>query len=144
MHRHIKKEVSLPYTARQLYDLVESIEEYPEFVPFCTKARRHAGHQRVIEGELVFSYWGIYYTLVTKNTCIPYHSIEMDFVRGPLQHLEGGSYNEDHTHNRCLVRLYVFISLKPWQEYLLLPSAVDLLSDRMVQIFIDRARTVYS
>ena len=36
---NVRKSVLLPYSAEQMYELVERVERYPEFLPWCDKAR---------------------------------------------------------------------------------------------------------
>ena len=50
----------LPYTAKQMFDLVADISSYPEFLPWCAAARVRKevqkGEVRQIEADLVISF----------------------------------------------------------------------------------------
>ncbi len=34
----LKRSALVPYTARQMFELVNNIEDYPRFLPWCTKS----------------------------------------------------------------------------------------------------------
>ncbi|WP_172295269.1 type II toxin-antitoxin system RatA family toxin [Pseudoruegeria sp. HB172150] len=50
----------LPYSARQMYDLVADVEKYPEFLPWCAAARVNklvdTDYGRLMEADLVISF----------------------------------------------------------------------------------------
>ena len=49
--REVKRSALVPYTAEQMFALVEDIERYPEFLPWVIAAQ-------VIERKLLFPNWG--------------------------------------------------------------------------------------
>ena len=51
MPTHAERRV-LPYTPRQLYDLVSDVGRYPEFLPWCVAARIRERSERLIVADL--------------------------------------------------------------------------------------------
>ncbi len=88
MHQVIKT-VLVEHTAQQMYDLVEQIEQYHEFLPWCggTEVRQREGLQTV--ATLHIDYHGLKHHFTTRNQNTPGEKIDMLLVDGPFRHLEG-------------------------------------------------------
>lgn len=85
----LKRNAIVPYSARQMFEMVNTIEDYPRFLPWC----RHAEVIRRTENEVVASLeivWkGVHKHFTTRNVLHPYERIEINLVNGPLKHMEG-------------------------------------------------------
>jgi ribosome-associated toxin RatA of RatAB toxin-antitoxin module len=87
--REVRRSALLPYTSGQIYGLVTDVERYPEFLPWCTAARKLTD-----EGEFVTVNLGLARGIVrgnftTRNRLVPDRSVEMRLVEGPFSLLEG-------------------------------------------------------
>lgn len=85
----IERSALVPYTARQMFELVNSIEEYPRFLPWC-----HASHivhqsENEIEASLDIVWKGMRKIFTTRNLLHPYEGIDISLVTGPFRHFEG-------------------------------------------------------
>lgn len=83
----------LPYSPKQLYDLVVDIEKYPEFLPWCRAARIIERKPEEFLGELIISFAHLTERYTSKVTGEPPTStqeghIEVDLVKGPFHHLD--------------------------------------------------------
>lgn len=85
----VHKSVLLPYSAEQMFALVDRIEDYPKFLPWCGGAdvRKREGDKVV--ASLSINYHGIKQTFATENTNRPPHEIVMTLLEGPFKHLHG-------------------------------------------------------
>jgi coenzyme Q-binding protein COQ10 len=81
----------LPYTPRQLYDLVIDIERYPEFLPWCRAARIIERKPDEFLGELVISFHHLTESYTSRVTSTPPEagqgSIDVTMVKGPFEYL---------------------------------------------------------
>ncbi len=76
----------LPYSSKQLFDLVMDIESYPEFLPFCTKAKIHSTSEEGIIASLTIKVAGLektYRSLVKTDGNV----IEAKAIDGPFKYL---------------------------------------------------------
>src|SRR5689334_8348135 len=80
----ISREAILPHSAEALYALVEDIESYPRFLPWCrsVEVRRDAGGTRA---TLEVGMRGLKQTFTTQNRNEPGRAIDMDLVDGPFR-----------------------------------------------------------
>lgn len=87
--RKVNKSALVPYPAEQMYELVNDIERYPEFLPWCRGARVVSQTEREMQATLDLSRGGLHKTFTTHNTLEPGRSITMTLEHGPFRHLEG-------------------------------------------------------
>jgi ribosome-associated toxin RatA of RatAB toxin-antitoxin module len=87
---HIQRSALVPFTARQMFDLVNDVEAYPRLFDWCEGAKvRERGDDWLIAGlDLRLS--GLRAAFVTRNTLVPGERIDMALVDGPFKALSGG------------------------------------------------------
>lgn len=85
----VQKNVFVSYSAEQMFALVENVEDYPSFLPWCggvTVSERSDTH---LKATLSINYHGIKQSFTTQNTNVPPHTMEMQLVDGPFKQLNG-------------------------------------------------------
>ncbi len=88
--RKVSRSALVPYTAEQMYALVEDVLEYPKFLPWCTNATLHSKDAESIEASLELQKSGIRKTFRTRNSLQPFVAMGIALVGGPFKHLDGG------------------------------------------------------
>ena len=84
----VEKSVLVGYSAQQMFNLVDNVEKYPEFLPWCGGASVDSHSERVTHATLHIDYH-VKHSFTTQNTVEPPHLIEMELLDGPFQHLDG-------------------------------------------------------
>ena len=92
MPRHFEKRL-LPYSARQMYDLVADVARYPEFLPWNSAARiRSRGPcegGEVMEADLVITFKVFRERFGSRVTLLPGEGrILTEYLDGPFRHLK--------------------------------------------------------
>src|SRR5690554_7014793 len=82
---HIKRSALLPFPAERLYDLVNRVEHYPEFLPWCSKAEVFSESDEQMRARLTVGKAGIHQIFTTRNDLVPGKRIAM--------HLEDGHFS---------------------------------------------------
>lgn len=88
--RKVSRSALVPYSANQMYALVEDFLAYPDFLPWCTGATLHFRDSDTIEASLELQRSGIKKSFRTRNTLQPGSAMGIALVGGPFRHLEGG------------------------------------------------------
>ncbi len=84
----------LPYTARQMYDLVADVASYPKFLPWNSAARIRsrtpiAGGGEVMEADLVVSFQVFRERLGSRVKLWPEAGkIDTEYLDGPFRHMK--------------------------------------------------------
>lgn len=89
MTTHIQRSALLPYPAHALYDLVNDVAKYPEFLPWCSSAEILESTEVLMRARLGVAKGGLSQHFVTRNTLVPGQSIEMNLEEGPFTKLHG-------------------------------------------------------
>jgi ribosome-associated toxin RatA of RatAB toxin-antitoxin module len=77
------------YTPQEMYDLVNDIEAYPSFLPWCRDSEIISKTDEVICASLDLAKGGIHHVFSTRNKLNPNQSIDIELIDGPFRHLEG-------------------------------------------------------
>lgn len=93
--RTVNKSALVPYTAAQMYALVNDVERYPEFLPWCRDARVIGQTETEMHASLDLARGGFRKTFTTRNTLDPGRHIVIALEHGPFRHLEGHWHFED-------------------------------------------------
>jgi ribosome-associated toxin RatA of RatAB toxin-antitoxin module len=85
----IKRSSLVSYSARQMFELVNNIEDYPRFLPWCSASHIIRRTDSEVEATIDVTWKGIGKSLTTCNYLHPYDHMEIKLVEGPFHHLEG-------------------------------------------------------
>src|SRR4026209_2493673 len=85
----VERSVLVTYSAERMYGLVDDVERYPEFLPWCggTQGERRDGE--VTRASILIDYHGIKQSFKTENRTEPPQLIEIRLVSGPFRQLDG-------------------------------------------------------
>ena len=84
-----KKNAIVPYSTHQMFELVNNIEDYPRFLPWCHRSHIVSRTDTEVVATLEINWKGIYKTLTTHNYLYQNERVDIKLVNGPLQRLDG-------------------------------------------------------
>ncbi|MDE2091763.1 MAG: type II toxin-antitoxin system RatA family toxin [Gammaproteobacteria bacterium] len=87
--RTVNKSALVPYPAESMYDLVNDVARYPEFLPWCHSARVLSQSDTEMHAWLELARGGFHKAFTTLNTMQPGRSIAISLENGPFRHLQG-------------------------------------------------------
>lgn len=73
----------------EMYALVEDIEAYPQFLPWCSRTEVHRRDEKVTVAAIHIAYHGLHQQFSTENFKEPGRAISMRLLQGPFKHLHG-------------------------------------------------------
>jgi ribosome-associated toxin RatA of RatAB toxin-antitoxin module len=139
----VHKSVLLGYSAEQMFALVDNIEDYPQFLPWCggTQVKQREGDKVV--AVLTINYHGVKQTFSTENTNTPPTSINMALIEGPFKHLNGTWSFKPLRSDACKIdfELHYEFSSKVLEQ--LIGPVFTMIANSFVDSFCRRAETVY-
>lgn len=143
----VNRNAIVPYTSQQMYQLVDDINRYPEFLPWCEDAEEHQRKANEVEATLTLEWNGFIKAFTTRNTLHPFNKIEMRLLNGPFKRLEGHwtftPLEEAGQEKGCKVELSLeFEFINPMMS-MMFSSMFEKISQEMVGCFIERAKSVY-
>ena len=140
----VQKSVLQNYSAEQMFALVENIEAYPSFLPWCDSVdvQRDASRQTAI-ATLSLNFCGIRQSLTTHNTNDVPTSIRMRLVKGPFRKLNGQWTFTVLSEKTCRVELHMNYEFSHFFMEKLIGPVFDIVTNSLIDAFCERARKVY-
>jgi ribosome-associated toxin RatA of RatAB toxin-antitoxin module len=89
MTTQVKRSALVPYPAPALFQIVNDVRRYPEFLPWCHQAEVCDESIDGLTATLSLRGSGISETFTTRNTWVADERINLELVSGPFQSLSG-------------------------------------------------------
>jgi ribosome-associated toxin RatA of RatAB toxin-antitoxin module len=83
--KRITRTAISPHSAAQLYALVEDIESYPRFLPWCLSTTVHERKAGGTRATLTVGLSGLRQSFTTQNENRPGEAIDLRLVEGPFK-----------------------------------------------------------
>ena len=85
----VEKTVLVAHSAEQMFNLVDRVEEYPQFLPWCGGASVNELDGATVHATVHIDYHHLKQHFTTENVRMPPHQIDITLQDGPFQHLDG-------------------------------------------------------
>lgn len=138
----VKKSRVVPFSCEQMFKLVNEVEHYAEFLPYCTQSTVHHRDADEVQATLVISAAGMNKSFTTRNRLQMNKMIEIRLVDGPFSHLEG-FWRFDEEDGGCRISFDLEFEFAGRMFSLLLGPVFEQVTDKMVDAFCDRAESLY-
>ena len=139
----IERSALVFYSAQQMFELVNDVDAYPQFLPGCTAASVVSQADKEMVAKLHISKAGIGQSFTTRNHLHPFQRIEMQLVDGPFKHLRGGWVFEPLNDQACKVILKLEFEFSSRLIQFAFGKIFQELTAAMVHAFTQRAKQVY-
>ncbi len=83
------KTVLVPYSAQAMFDLVDAVETYPAFLPWCGASEVHSRDQLHTKATIAIRYFGVAQSFTTINAKRYPQEMTLTLVDGPFKSLDG-------------------------------------------------------
>lgn len=139
----LKRSALVPFSARQMFELVNSIEEYPRFLPWCKSSKVISRSETEVVAELEVSWKGVHKSFTTRNRLHPVDSMDIELVNGPLKHLEGKWHFIALDDKACKVILDLEFEFAGGLIDRLFQPVFQHIANSLVEAFSKRAKDIY-
>jgi len=136
----IRRSALMPYPARVMYDIVNNVERYPEFLPWCGGVELHHADAQSMEAAILMRAAGLNHWFRTRNRMVPGESIEITLVDGPFSELEGYWRFTPIDSEGCKIELMLQFEIKHSLAAAIIAPAFSRIANTMVESFCNRAR----
>lgn len=139
----VNKSVLVGHSARQMFALVDAVEQYPDFLPWCDGAEvahRDAGKTRA---KIHINYRGIKQSFTTENLKQEPHAMQMKLVEGPFRTLDGSWQFTDFPGHGCKIELRLHYEFSSRLLEKLVGPVFSHIANTLVDSFVRRAEKTY-
>jgi len=85
----VSKSVLVPRSAEQMFALVDDVEDYPQFLPWCPAARVLERNDELTRACLEIDYHGMRTHFTTVNRKQAPRRMDLELEEGPFERLKG-------------------------------------------------------
>ena len=132
----------MPHSALAMYRLVEDIESYPGFLPWCAQAEVHERGPSHTRATLTAGLHGVRQSFTTRNENRPGESIDMRLEQGPFRAFSAAWRFRPLGPQSCEIAFTLEYELASRMLARLLEPLFDRIADTMVDAFSRRAAEV--
>ena len=140
--REIKRSALVNRSAEDVYAVIDDVERYPQFIPWCTHARVLSRTPVEAVATVGVRQGPVHGEFTTRNRLEPGRSIHMQFVSGPFRVLEGTWRLEPLAGGGCRVDLQMRFAFKSALTGMLFERTFAETLASLVDAFVARARSL--
>lgn len=139
----IVRSALVAFSAEQMYALVEDIESYPLFLPWCRATEVLERRDGKAVARLSVGFRGINQSFTTENLNHPGRSIEMRLVEGPFSDFRAAWKFEPLGEHAAKIEYSMTYELSGGLLAKVLRPLFDHIADTMVEAFHRRAQALH-
>ena len=142
----VQKSVLIWYSPQEMFDLVTSVQQYPQFLPWCDHTRVLEQDDNGMLAEVGIALSGIRHSFVTRNLHEPGRRVQMQLVKGPFSRLDGDWHFHtvgDGSQRAARVELLLNYGFDSSTLSKVVGPVFDRIAASMVDAFVKRAEQVY-
>ena len=139
----VVKTVLVPYSPQQMFDLVDAVERYPEFLPWCGATQLLHRDADITRATLTIAFKGVKQSFTTENPKTIPTAMDIRLVEGPFRRLDGGWRFTDLGGRGCRVEFRLRYELASRVLDKLIGPVFGHIANTLVDAFIRRAEQVY-
>lgn len=139
----VEKSVLVPYSTQQMYDLVDGVENYPQFLPWCGGTDLKWRDETTTLATITIDYHGIRQSFTTENTNQIPALIQIRLQDGPFRRLEGSWHFIALNENACKIEFHLHYEFSSKLLESLFGPVFNHITNNFVDAFVQRAEKVY-
>ena len=139
----ISRNALVMFSVEQMYQLINDVRAYPEFIPDCGGSKVIAEDEVEVTASLLVAKGGLKKWFTTKNTLVANKEVKMSLVDGPFKQLVGSWQLTKLSEEACKISLHLEYEFSSKVFDLAFGRVFNGIANNMVQAFTQRAKEVY-
>lgn len=141
--RRVSKSAIVPYSAVQMFELVDDIDSYCEFLPWCRRSEVLNRTENTVEALLELQKGTFSKSFTTRNDHDKYEAIDISLLGGPFRHLSGGWRFQPLGKEGSRVSLELEFEFESRMIDVIFGTFFEEICNSLVTAFTDRAADIY-
>jgi len=139
----IARSALVAHRAEDMYALVNDIESYPAFLPWCDASAVLARGEHEMVARVHIAYRGVRRSFTTRNRLTPFERIDLTLVDGPFSALSGAWAFKELRADACRIALDLRFDFAAAGAARLIGPVFKRIADSLVDSFVARAAEVH-
>jgi ribosome-associated toxin RatA of RatAB toxin-antitoxin module len=139
----VNHSVLVEYRPEQMFSLVDAVEDYPKFLPWCGGVRLIYRNQDTTLATILINYHGIRQSFTTENDKRAPAEMRIRLVEGPFRALDGSWRFSDLAGRGCKIEFRLRYEFAGRLLDRLIGPVFQHIASTLVDAFVKRAEEVY-
>ena len=142
--QRVTRSVLVPYAAAQMFALVDDVEKYPQFLPWCAGATVLAQRDEVKTARIDIDYHGVKAHFTTDNANVPAERIVITLSDGPFKQLQGEWHFRALAEDACKVEFELAYEFATGLIETIVGPVFNHIASTFIDAFVRRAEKLYA
>jgi ribosome-associated toxin RatA of RatAB toxin-antitoxin module len=139
----VEKSVLVGHSAPHMFALVDTVEAYPQFLPWCSDTQVLQRDEQRTRATIHINYHGVKHSFTTENAKQGQESMSIRLVEGPFRVLDGEWRFIALRDDACKIEFRLRYEFSSWILEKLVGPVFSYIANTMVDAFVQRADQVY-
>ena len=139
----IARSALVMHSAEEMYSLVNDIESYAQFLPWCGASEVLERGEREVVARVHIAFRGVSQSFTTRNRLTPFEQTQMTLLDGPFSELSGVWEFKSLQPGACRIALDLRFDFSSALTGAVVGPVFKHIADSMVDSFVKRARQVH-
>jgi len=135
----IKKNAIVPHSNAKIFELVDRVEDYPDFLPWCGDTKVIARTDKITRATILINYKGIKQSFTTENVKIYPEQMLIKLIDGPFKKLEGRWQFIEIEAGACRIDLELHYEFSNIILDKLISPVFNMIANTFIDNFVDQA-----
>lgn len=139
----VNQSVLVDYTPEQMFALIDGVEDYPKFLPWCGSTKLLHRDASTTRATISIDYRGIRRSFTTENTKREPVEMTIRLIEGPFSRLDGGWLLTRLGDRGCKIEFKLHYEFAGRLLDRLISPVFRHISSTLVEAFVSRAGQIY-
>ena len=135
----INKSAFVFFSQKKIFQLVDDVEHYPDFLPWCGGSKVIKRTEEITEATIDINFKGVKQCFTTRNVKKPFEIMEISLVDGPFKKLTGSWKFTDTDENSCKIELSLMYEFDNFILEKLIGPIFNIIANTFIDEFIKEA-----
>ncbi len=144
----INKSALVIHSPEQMFQLVDNINEYPAYLPWCSSSEELQREENSVEARIDINHSGFKKSFSTRNKLSSFTTIQMELLEGPFKYLIGTwsfeALGDTSEPQGCKISLHLEFEFTSKIVGMTFGKLFGKIASSMVDSFTERADKVYA
>lgn len=142
MHK-IERSALVKHSALDMFQLVNDVAAYPEFLKWCRSSRVIEQSEVEMEAELEVAWKVLHKVFSTQNKLVAGKSIQLELLDGPFESMHGEWHFKPLRDDACKIIMEIDFEFKSSVSNFVFSAIFSQICGSLMESFIKRADEIY-
>jgi len=135
----IKKHAFVFHSREKMFNLVDQVEDYPDFLPWCGEAEVIVRTGKITEAKVLINYHNVKQSFTTRNIKIFPSKMNINLVKGPFKTLKGTWSFIEIEKNICKIEFELQYEFSSYILDKLISPVFNMIANTFIDNFVAKA-----